>query len=287
MEFRTVRTVDEAVEVLANEGDDARILAGGTDVMIQHLRGEIRPDLLLHVARVAALDGVGHGERLRLGSLTTHRRIATDDGIRRVAPALAQAAATVGGWQTQAVGTIGGNVCNASPAADTVPPLLVADATITLASRRGGRSLPIADFIIGRREVDRRPDELLTELELEPLPPNSAEIYLKVSPRHAMEVALAGLAVRLTMSADGAAVADARIAACAVGPRPFRVYAAEAVLRGSRLEAERITEAGALLSAQASPIDDSRASARYRRRVLAPLLARALDRCRRGVTGGN
>lgn len=287
MEFRTVHTVDEAVDVLADEGDDARILAGGTDVMIQHLRGEIRPDLLLHVARVAALDGVAYRGRLRLGSLTTHSRIATDDAIRRDAPALAQAAATVGGWQTQAVGTIGGNVCNASPAADTVPPLLVADATVTLASHRGARSLPIADFIVGRRVVDRRPDELLTDLELEPLPPHSAEIYLKVSPRRAMEVALVGLAVRLTLGADGAGVADARIAACAVGPRPFRAYAAEAVLRGSWLEAERIAEAGALLTDQASPIDDARASARYRRRVLAPLLARALDRCRLAAAGGD
>ena len=116
---------DEALEALAEFGEDARILAGGTDLMIQYQRGEINPALLVHIRRIARLRGVKFDGPMTIGALTTHRQLATDELVRRHFPALAEAAATVGGWQTQEAGTVGGNLCNASPAADTVPPLLV------------------------------------------------------------------------------------------------------------------------------------------------------------------
>jgi carbon-monoxide dehydrogenase medium subunit len=280
MGFRSCQSKTEALEALAEFGEDARILAGGTDLMIQYQRGEINPALLVHIRRIARLRGVNFDGPMTIGALTTHRQLATDKLVRRHFPALAEGAATVGGWQTQEAGTVGGNLCNASPAADTVPPLLVADAIVHLASSRERRSMTLDKFLLERRHTARQPDELLTGIELAPTPSHSGEVYLKVGPRRAMEVALVGLAVRLTFGEDSATVTDARIAACSVGPRPFRAAEAEAVLIGSRLEAAAVAEAGQLLTRTAQPIDDVRATASYRLRVLAPLLGRAVEECR-------
>ena len=279
MEFRSVSDLAEAVTVLGDLGDDARVLAGGTDVMIQHLRGEIAPRMLLHIERVAGLRGISGNGTTRLGPLTTHRMLATDVGVRRRHPALAEAAATVGGWQTQAVGTVGGNICNASPAADTAPPLLVADATVTLTGPTGDRVVPLAGFFVGRRSTVRRPDELVTALDLEPLAPRSGEVYLKVGRRAAMEVAVAGLAVRLALD-DGGVVTAARVAMCSLAPTPRRVPEAEHILVGSILEDDALAAAGDAIEQAAEPIADARASAGYRRRILRPLLVRAAARCR-------
>lgn len=279
MDFRSYESESEALAVLAEFGDDARILAGGTDLMIQYQRGEINPALLVHIRRIAQLGGIVFDGSMKIGALTTHRRLSTDERIRRHFPALAEAAATVGGWQTQQAGTLGGNVCNASPAADTAPPLLVSDAIVHLASSWERRSMALGEFLLERRRTARKPDELLTTVELVPPPANTGEVYLKVGPRRAMEVALVGLAVRLTLADDSATVTDARIAACSVGPRPFRAAEAEAALIGSRLGAAVVAEAGQLLTRSAQPIDDVRATASYRSRVLAGLLGRAVEMC--------
>lgn len=285
MRFRRAETIEEALDSLAALGDDAHVLAGGTDLMVQYLRGELAPDTLVHIQRIESLGRITENGALSVGALVTHRKLAVDPAIRRLLPGLAEAAATVGGRQTQEVGTIGGNVCNASPAADTVPPLLVAGATVHLASSSGERALPLDDFLLGRRHTARRPDELVTSFEMDLPAPRSGEVYLKVGPRGGMEVALVGLAARLSFDPDGETVAEARIAATAVAPHPFRAVAAETVLAGRRLEAGAIADAGRLLAEAADPIDDQRATATYRRRVLAPLLARAVDLCRRRALG--
>ena len=138
MEFRSVDTEDAALEHLSSIGADVSVLAGGTDLVLQHSRGEVAARAMLHIGRVRSLrhvtvvDGAMH-----LGAIVTHIDLQRDSKVTKRFPALAEAAATVGGWQTQAAGTIGGNVCNASPAADTLPPLLVADAQVELASTRG------------------------------------------------------------------------------------------------------------------------------------------------------
>lgn len=278
MQFCRTTTLDEALQARAAWGDDGRLLAGGTDVMVQFLHGEVRPGALIHIERIASLSNVSTDERTSLGALTTHRTIAMTDRLIERHPALARSAATVGGWQTQVKGTIGGNICNASPAADTVAPLLVGDAHVTLASVVGERRLSLGDFILGRRATALAADELLTAVDLEPLPSGSAEVYLKLGRRGAMEVALVGLAVRLGFSEDGA-VSDARVAVCSLGPVPRRVPDAEAALIGSTLTADVLEEAGAALLAAAAPIDDARSSANYRRRTLRGLLERATTYC--------
>jgi len=284
MQFRRARTTDEALDQLGELGDDARILAGGTDVVVQYLQGEIAPEVLVHIEGIEDLATVSVHRRTVLGSLVTHRVLATGEALDMAHPALAASARTVGGWQTQAVGTIGGNICNASPAADTAAPLLVADAHVTLASRIGTRRLALTDFFVDRRRTAIAPDEILISIDLEPLPTGAGEVYLKLGRRGAMEVALVGMAVRLGFAADGT-VDSARIAVCSVAPTPRRVPDAEEALIGSRLDAPALDAAGEALRAAARPIDDARASASYRVRTLGGLLERAAIRCREAVAG--
>lgn len=279
MEFCRVQTLDEALNHLAEWGADARVLAGGTDVMPQFLRGEIAADVLVHIEAIEELSEVSLSGRTTLGPLVTHRTLGTDAALGRAHPALTAAARTVGGWQTQTVGTIGGNICNASPAADTAPPLLVADACVTLSSRRGERRVTMMDFFVDRRKTVLDPDELLTAIDLEPLPLGAGEVYLKLGRRGAMEVAIVGIAVRLGFAGDGT-VDSARIALSSVAPTPRRVPDAEAALIGSRLDSDTLDNAGDALRAASSPIDDARASASYRRRTLRGLLERAAIGCR-------
>lgn len=278
MRFQSVDTLEDALDALAQDGDAIQILAGGTDVMVQHQRGEISPRVLLHIERIATLQGaeVANGS-VKLGALTTHRFVVKNQAIGQRLPALAQASATVGGWQTQEVGTIVGNVVNASPAADTIPTLLNAGCVVHLASSGAARSEPLREFLVGRRRTTRRPDELVTALELEPIGPRTGEVYIKVGPRSAMEVALVGLAVRLTFGPDHRTVEDARVSVCSVAPVPYRVGEAESLLIDSTLSDETLADAGRALELSAEPIDDQRASASYRRRVLAPLLKRAVE----------
>lgn len=278
VQFCRAHDREEAIGLLHEWGDDGCLLAGGTDVMAQYQRGEIAPGALIHFADIEPLQAIAVGGQTSIGPLATYCAIAADDGIATRHPALAAAARLVGGWQTQAVGTLGGNICNASPAADAVPPLLVADAQVSLASRDDMRRMPLDQFFRGRRETARRPDELLTAIELEPLPAGAGETYLKVGRRGAMDVAIVGLAVRLGLVGDGT-VDLARIAVCSVAATPRRVPEAEAVLTGARPDGEAVAAAGQALAAAVSPVDDARGTASYRRRVLPGLLQRAVTRC--------
>lgn len=279
MKIRRVASVTEAVGALGELGIDARILAGGTDVMVQLSRGEISPEILVPIAGLEELSTVSRNGEVKLGALVTHEMVATGalgDGFS----SLREAAGLVGGWQTQTVGTIGGNVCNASPAADTIPPLLVHDAHVTLESLSGSRRLSLDEFLEGRRETARRADELLTHIDLASPAANSGDVYLKVGRRSVMEVAIVGYAMRLDFAGDGA-ITDARVALASVAAAPVRIRSAERELVGKHLENEVADAAIEAVLAAISPIDDLRGSARYRRHLIPGLTRRALDVCAR------
>lgn len=277
MELSAVESVDEALEVLSHRGDGCQVLAGGTDVMMQLARGEIAPAVLLHVEGVAELRIVAANGATRIGSLVTHRELARGR-LGAGYQAVAESAGTVGGLQTQVVGTIGGNVCNASPAADTLPALLVHDAELLLRSSAASRTVALQEFIVGRRATTRAPDELLTAITLAAPAARSGDVYLKVGRRSAMEVAIVGLAMRLTFDTAGV-VGDARVAVASVGPRPIRSAAAEAALVGGAGDPESIRVAAEALLRDIDPIDDVRGTAAYRRRVIPGLLGRAAEIC--------
>jgi len=279
MEFRRSGDLDEALASLAELGDKAQVLAGGTDVMIQLERGEISPETLVHIERIEGMRSIAENGRLTLGALVTHIDLAQSPVLCDRYQSVARAASLVGGWQTQAVGTIGGNVCNASPAADLLPPLLVHGANVLLASKdRGEREVPLADFVVGRRTIAREPDELVTGFSLDNSDSRTADIYKKVGRRGAMEVAIVGLAIRLSVDSTGT-INDARIAVCSVAPVPFRAQAAEQALLGTKANSEETRTAAALILEQAEPIDDVRATARYRKMVLPRIFENAVDQC--------
>jgi carbon-monoxide dehydrogenase medium subunit len=285
MEVRAVDSLDDALEVLSRNGDGCQVLAGGTDVMIQLARGELAPAVLLHVEKLAELRTVETNGATRIGALVTHRELATGrlgDGFR----AVAEAAGTVGGLQTQMVGTIGGNVCNASPAADTLPALLVHDAQLTLRSSATSRTVSLDEFLLGRRSTTRGSDELLTTITLAMPGERSGDAYLKVGRRSAMEVAIVGLAMRLAFDAGGT-VTTARVALASVGPRSLRSAGAEAALLGGRLETESIEAAADAVLREVNPMDDLRGSADYRRRVIPGLLRRATEICAQRAGAGS
>ncbi len=285
MDFRRTDDIEEALASLAELGSDAQVLAGGTDVMIQLQRGELDPGTLVHIERVDSIGEITENGRLTVGALATHLELSRHPVLLDRYPSISYSASLVGGWQTQAVGTIGGNVCNASPAADLLPPLLVHGARVLVASQdRGEREVPLADFVVGRRSIAREPDELVTGFSLDPVEEGTADSYRKVGRRGAMEVAIVGVAVRLSVDSE-ATIKEARVAVCSVGPVPFRATAAEESLIGLTADSDEVAAAGQLLLKQSQPIDDARATARYRTMVLPRVFESVVTDCYLRATG--
>ncbi len=275
MQFLAPNTVDEALELLLDRGDDLRVLAGGTDVMIQRMTDQLpRSESLLYIGGIGELRGVGCSDGIvRIGALTTHRDLMTDPIISAHLPSFAEAAATVGGWQTQAVGTLGGNLCNASPAADLAPPVLAADAVMVVSDVDGAARIPANRFFLDRRRTALPAGQLLLGIEV-PVPPAATwESYLKVGRRTAMEVALVGLAARFSMV--GNRVEKARLGVCSVAPAPLRLLRAEAALVGSALEEGAVAAAERRATDEIDPIDDQRATASYRGMLVGRLIRKA------------
>ena len=290
MQYCKVRSVAQAVDELTRWGTEGRILAGGTDVMPRFLSGEQTPAgqapaAMIDITGIEGLRGISEvGGATSIGALVTMRRLATASLIALRHPALAQAAGSVGAWQTQTVATLGGNICSAAATADTLPALLVADAQLTLVSKSGRRRIGLDEFLEGPGTTALRPTELLRAVELAPSGARSAEGYLKVGRRSAMDLAVVGLALRVEIAPSGL-VSDARIAVCGGVRPPHRVPGAEAAILGTQLIDGRIdcTEAGAELASAAAP--ERTETAQYRRRVLPGLLNRLAQRCTDDIAG--
>ena len=278
-EYHEPTSVREAVELGARFGADGRFLAGGTDLLIQMRRGQLRPQHVVSLHRVPGLDAIDVGGAVALGARVTHRRLEREPGFQGALQALIESAEVVGGHQIRNVATVGGNIVNASPAADVVPVLLALDAEVTCLGPGGERSLPLEAFASAPGVTARRPDELLTRARFARLPPHSATAFLKAGRRRAMEISLVCVAVRVTLDASRERCLDARIVLGAVGPTAMRARAAERGLRGQPLTAPALREAGRAAAGECRPISDVRASARYRALLVATLVERALACC--------
>jgi CO/xanthine dehydrogenase FAD-binding subunit len=258
VEVLTPRTLEEALRLKAQR-PEAVPIQGGTDVMVELNFGRARPEALLNLNEVAELRGWSRENgAIRLGSGLTYAD-AMQPPLAEALPALAEAARTVGGPQIRNRGTIGGNLGTASPAGDALPPLLVGDATVELASVRGERTMPLTEFLVGPKRNALADDELIAGVRVRPARGN--ETFMKVGPRNAMVIAVVSLAVRV----DG----ELRAAFGSAGPVPTLVSAAVG-------DAESFPER---VAAAASPIDDVRGTAAYRRHALRVLTTRALERC--------
>jgi CO/xanthine dehydrogenase FAD-binding subunit len=259
VEVLTPRSLDEALALKAQR-PDATPIQGGTDVMVELNFDRARPDALLNLNEVAELRGWSRENgTIRLGSGLTYSE-AMRPPLAELLPALAEASRTVGGPQIRNRGTIGGNLGTASPAGDALPPLLVAGAEVRLASMRGERRLPLQEFVTGPKRNALAADELILGVSVSAS--DARETFLKVGPRNAMVIAVVSLALR---AADG----ELRAAFGSAGPVPTLV----------RAPLDEAAELPERVAAAASPIDDVRGTAAYRRHALRVLTRRALDRC--------
>jgi xanthine dehydrogenase FAD-binding subunit len=276
-------SLSEALAVLAQR-PDARAIAGGTDLMVQLRDGRRHAAALVDLGRLG-LDGVHETEAgIELGAATRMDRIAAEPRIRSLFPALAAAAARVGAWPIQCRATLGGNLANASPAADTAPALLVEGAALQVASSAGARQVAIEEFFLAPGRSALAPGELILSVLL-PYPQTDAgarvvERFAKVGPRREQIIAVVSLAGRAVVRADGT-LSDVRLALGSVAPTPVRASHAERTLVGRALEPFVRREAVRALQEDIAPIDDVRAPARYRRLAAAVLLDRFLEEAAR------
>jgi carbon-monoxide dehydrogenase medium subunit len=282
-EYHEPTSLAEAIDLGARFGADGRFLAGGTDLIIQMRRGRLHPRHVVSLRRVAGLNAIEANGAVTLGALVTLRALERSPAFQGPLRALVESAEVVGGHQVRNVGTVGGNVANASPAADVVTALLALDATVTCAGPEGERTVELDDFLLRPGETTRRPGEMLTSIAFAGLDSRSATAFLKAGRRKAMEISVVCVAATLTL--DGERCVRARIALGAVAPRAWRARDAERSLEGGALTAEALREAGRLAAAGSQPISDVRASARYRRLLVAALVPRALSRCLQRLRG--
>lgn len=270
------RSIEDCLKLLAERGPEAKLVAGGTDLLPQMKNGLIKPAAVIDLSGVADLrvlrreDGAG----LRVGASVAAREIELDPYTRSAYPALAESGALVGSVQIRNLATVGGNLCNAAPSADMAPPLLALDAEAIIAGPRGRRRVPMADFFTGVRRTVLAPDELLVELIVPAPGPRSGGQYLRHTPRRELDIAVVGVASQITLS-DGVC-RKARIALAAVAPTPIRATAAERALEGQPLTAQQIARAAQLAVEAARPISDQRGSADFRRHLVGVLTRRTL-----------
>ncbi len=273
----------EALELLAREGERARIVAGGTDVMVELQRG-VKPtatliDLTALDVELTSLED--RGERLAFGGLATHNAILASPAFRRHALPLVQACLEVGAPQIRTRATVAGNVVTASPANDTIGALYVLDAEVELLSARGARTLPIEEFCTGFRTTALRPDELVRSISVRKLDAERRGIFLKLGLRRAQAISVINVAIITNF--DGARVREAKIALGCVAPTIVRAREAEKALGGASLERATREAVGRIAAGSIAPIDDVRGSAAYRKRAVVALVDRALERIADGT----
>lgn len=273
-EYIAPENVDEAIDILAND-TQAKIIAGGTDLLVQMRHRALEPELIVDVRRLPFNAIVADHEKVTIGSGVSHTQIVNSDVLRQYFPILVQASKLVGGPSIRNRATLGGNLVNASPAADSIPPLLAHDAEAVIVGKNGSRTLPLNDFYTGYRQTQLAADELLQAIKI-PLPAVPSAAYLiKYGNRRSLYIAVLNIAINIGVSAAGV-VEHARIALGCVGPTVFLAKSAEAVLQGKQLDQQSIAAAARLTQEEATPISDLRASADYRSKMVAVLVRRAL-----------
>ena len=271
-----VSTIDEALELLAEYGEQARVVAGATDLLLELEAGK-HPNVhaLIDITRVAGLDEISESAGdYTLGALVTHNQVVGHAGLVEYVPLLAQACWEVGAPQIRNRATIAGNVITGSPANDTIPPLLVLGATITLRSKRGTREVPIAEFYEGFRQTVMKPDELLTAIRVPKLKVNERGVFLKLGLRRAQAISIVNTAVVLEI--ENTIIKDARITLGSVAPVVIHTPKAEGFLVGKSLTVDVMQEAARIAAREPKPIDDVRGTAEYRSEMVKILVLRAL-----------
>jgi CO/xanthine dehydrogenase FAD-binding subunit len=269
-------TLNELFGVLDQTRDaPPMMLAGGTVALVEIRSGKERPDLVISLDRIPELLGIGRdGAAVSIGARCTVTDILTSPVLSQVAPSLVEASRIFAGQMVRNAATIGGNIACGSPAADLVPPLLSLDAEVELAGRSGRRRVKLADYYTGYKKNVSRPDELIVRVLLPALPPGAYNTFYKLARRKGDAITVTGVAVTVALEGDRCAMA--RIALGSVAPIPMRARKAEALLEGQALTLPLLDEAAALAMQECVPIDDVRATAGYRRKMVKVLTRRLL-----------
>jgi CO/xanthine dehydrogenase FAD-binding subunit len=268
----TPRSLSDALTLLAGDAMGWKPFAGGTDLMVLLEAGKLPHKNYLNIWNLAELRGIEITDTdITLGALTTYTEVQANEVLRKEFPMLCQAASETGGLAIQNRGTLGGNIVNASPAADSPPALLVYDAELELLSKQGSRRIPYSKFHSGYKQMDLRPDELLRAIRLPRSPKQRAHYYRKVGTRKAQ--AISKICFAAMASINGDQIEDVRIALGSVAPIPIRCAQTENAIRGRVIDGDTSNAARAALAKDISPIDDLRSTRDYRLRVSLNLLA--------------
>lgn len=284
-EYHCPESLEEALKLLGGQGERVAVLAGGTDLLVKTKQRGVEPSAVVSIRKIPSLAHIEErSDGLHIGAAVRMIQLERSEAVRRFFPLLAEAVSAVGSVQIRDMATIGGNLCNASPAADGSVALLALDSTVYVASRAGTRSFILSKFFRGPGKTAIAPGELLTGVSVPYLPPHTGTAFARVS-RTDMDLAKVNVAAALTL--DGGKISCARVALGAVAPTVIRAAAAESILVGGVPSEELLRKAGEEASKEARPITDVRSTAEYRRRLVSVLVRRtlvqALDRARGAV----
>ncbi len=278
-EYLEPESVDDALSLLGRHKGKSKVIAGGTDLMVQMRNKAVRPEYVVDITRIPALDHVTFDADggLNLGALTTVRTLETSGEIRERFPLIAQAASQLASVPIRNVATVGGNVCNALPSAETSQVLVALSAKARIVGPGGTRALPLEEVFTGVGKTVLQPDELLQEIVVPRTAPNSSGTYIKHSPRGPIDLAIVNITVLLTMDPDRKICKDARIVLGAVSPTPLRARNAESLLKGKKVDGALIDQAAQAASDESHPRHGSlRGSFEYKKEMVKVLTGRAI-----------
>jgi len=275
MRYEAPTTINAAVKLLASRPGVARVLAGGTDLLVQMRTDRIAPDLIVDVKRIPGMRAVtAKSGGFRIGAAAAAAELGEHKALRKAWPGVVEAANLIGSTQIQARATLAGNLCNASPAADSVPALVAAGASVAIAGPQGKRVVAVEKIATGPGKTSLKKGEIVEAILLPKRPPRSGDAYLRFIPRSEMDIAVVGAGVSLTLDGKGICTA-ARVALGAVAERVILVPAAAKALIGSKVDAEALERLAAAASAACRPIDDKRGTKEFRIKVAGVLARRA------------
>lgn len=258
--------LEDALE-LVNKLKNHKILAGGTDLIVDLKTGRIKNvENLVDISSINEINFIKvENDKIRIGAATTLQEICENENLKKEILVLTEAIEQMGSWHIRNIATIGGNLCNASPAADTAPPLLVLDAKVKLESIDGKRIIPISKFFHGPRKTELKNNEILTEIIIPKPPSNAGMSFLKLGRRNSFTLSIVGVATLVTIKSE--VFNEVRIALNAIAPTPIRAYKTEIALKGQKINRKMIRDKSKLVAKEIRPISDVRASAEYRREM--------------------
>lgn len=288
-DYTAPKTIAEAVALLQQGGDDARILAGGTDIIVQVRENRRKIKLLVDVKNIPEVNEISTSAKkgLVLGAAAPCYRITADRKVAEAYPGLMDAVSIIGGVQIQGRASLGGNLCNASPAADSIPALIVLEAVCVIAGPEGSRELPVEQFCTAPGKTALKRGEMLVSLKIPAPKKNSGTHYLRFIPRNEMDIAVVGAGASVTLDKTGKNFESVRIALGAVAPTPLFVPEAGAALAGKPVSEAAILQAAEIARGAARPISDMRGSASQRKHLTGVLTRRAMEKAiERARNGG-